>query len=371
MNSKLFCQIALVSVLALGVSACSTDKKEPEKRLVLATQAQSAGAQALVFAGEVRAREQVNLSFRVPGKVAQRFVDDGERVKAGQVLARLDDQDLNLQDEASDASVQALKAELDLANAELRRYRGLVDKQLVSKSLFESKQAQARATQARYQQAIAQSKVNANQTGYAVIRAPGPGVISQRLVEAGQVVSAGQPVFAFAADGAREVAINVAEQHLPSLVIGQQVSVELWTQQGRRYDGKIREIAASADAMTRTYAVRVALDDAAAETQLGQSARVMMANGSANRLSLPMSALTDDGGKASVWVIDPKDGKIRRRDVTVVKYGAQRAEIGEGLAQNEWIVQAGVHLLREGETVQAVDADNRPVRLGMKAAANP
>ncbi len=121
--------------------------------MVLATQAQSAGAQAQVFAGEIRAREQVNLSFRVPGKVAQRYVDDGARVKAGQVLARLDDQDLSLQNQASEASVKALKADLDLADSELRRYRGLVDKQLVSKSLYDSKQAQAQAAQARYQQA--------------------------------------------------------------------------------------------------------------------------------------------------------------------------------------------------------------------------
>lgn len=371
MNRKLHKHIALVSSLALLLGACSADKKEPERRLVLATQAQGAGSQAQVFAGEVRAREEVSLSFRVPGKVAQRYVDDGARVKAGQILARLDDQDLSLQGQASEASVQALKADYDLANAELRRYRGLVDRQLVSKSLYDSKQAQARATQARYQQAVAQAKVNANQTGYAEIRAPGPGVISHRFVEAGQVVAAGQPVFAFAADGARDVAITVAEQHLPGLRIGQQVTVELWTQQGRRHDGRIREIAASADAMTRTYAVRVALDDANAAVQLGQSARVLMARNGSASLSVPLSALSEADGRPAVWVIDAKDGRIHRRAVTVAKYGARSADISDGLSQNEWLVQAGVHLLREGETVRAVDADNRPLRLGVKAAAKP
>jgi multidrug efflux system membrane fusion protein len=371
MNRMLLKHLALASSLSLLLGACSEDNKEPERRLVLATQAQSAGAEAQVFAGEIRAREQVNLSFRVPGKVAQRYVDDGARVKAGQILARLDDQDLSLQDQASEASVKALKADLDLADSELRRYRGLVDKQLVSKSLYDSKQAQAQAARARYQQAVAQARLNTNQTGYAVIRAPGPGVISQRFIEAGQVVSAGQPVFAFAADGARDVAINVAEQHLPGLRIGQPVSVELWTQEGQRYAGKIREIAASADAMTRTYAVRVAIDDAAAVTQLGQSARVYMAQNGAANLSVPLSALSDDDGRPVVWVIDAKEGRIHKRGVSTLKYGAQRVEITDGLSQNEWIVQAGVHLLREGEPVRAVDADNRPVRLGAKAAAKP
>lgn len=371
MNRKLLTHVALVSSFTLLLGACSADKKEPEKRLVLATQAHSAGAQAQVFAGEIRAREQVNLSFRVPGKVAQRYVDDGARVKAGQVLARLDDQDLSLQDQASAASVKALKADLDLADSELRRYRGLVDRQLVSKSLYDSKQAQAQAARARYQQALAQAGVNANQTGYAVIRAPAPGVISQRFAEAGQVVSAGQPVFAFASDGARDVAISVAEQHLPGLRIGQPVTVELWTEEGRRFEGRIREIAASADVMTRTYAVRVALDDADAAVQLGQSARVLMARNGSASLSVPLSALTESDGTAAVWVIDGKDARIHRRAVTVTKYGAQHAEISDGLSQNEWLVQAGVHLLREGETVRAVDADNRPVRLGAKASVKP
>ncbi|MFY8060918.1 MAG: efflux RND transporter periplasmic adaptor subunit, partial [Arenimonas sp.] len=193
MHHHPFRRFGLVAAQILALSACSNGPEPDTRRLVLVTQAQASGTASQVFAGEVRAREEVNLSFRVAGKIATRYVDAGARVQAGQILARLDDADLALQSQAADASVQALRADRDLAAAELSRYSELVGKQLVSKSLYDSKKAQAQAAQSRYQQAIAQSKVNSNQTAYAVIRAPVSGVISQRLAEAGQVVSAGQP----------------------------------------------------------------------------------------------------------------------------------------------------------------------------------
>lgn len=371
MNRKLLQQFALIGSFVLLLSACSPEKQPAEKRLVLVTRVQGAGDQQQIFSGEVRARQEVNLSFRVPGKIANRYVDSGARVKAGQVLARLDDQDLNLQSQAASASVQALKADRDLAQSDLIRYRSLVSQQLVSKSLYDSKVAQANAANARYQQALAQAKVNANQTSYAVILAPSAGVISQRLLEAGQVVSAGQPVFTFAADGAREVAISVAEKQVSSIHIGQDVLVELWTLEGTRYPAKIREIASAADNLTRTFAVRVAFDEASVPTQLGQSARIYIVNAQATTLSVPLSALYEDGDKAAVWVVDPKDGRIHKRAVNVLRYGAQTAEVSQGLRQEDWVVQAGVHLLSEGELVQAVDVQNRPVRFAQAAAKSP
>lgn len=355
-------RLALGILLLMLVSACRNEPPPPAPRVVLVTQATAGSKAAQVFAGEIRAREEVPLSFRVAGKISQRYVDAGARVKTGQILARLDDSDLSLQSQAAAASVQALKADRDLAASELRRYQELVAQKLVSQSLYDSKKAQAQAAQSRYQQAAAQSQVNANQAAYAVIRAPGPGVISQRMAEAGQVVAAGQGVFTFAAEGARDVAITVAEQHLPVLKIGMPVKIELWTQAGTLYDGRIREIAGSADALTRTYAVRASLDQADAATQLGQSARVYLNETSSEGLSVPLSALTESEGKPAVWIVDLASGRLQKRSVEVSRYGSRTAEISRGLARNEWIVQAGVHLLRNGESVHPVDSNNRAVK---------
>ncbi len=363
MKHKKYLAVALAATIVIALNACSGTEKAHTPPLVLVTQAQSAGAEAQVFSGEVRARQEVNLAFRVAGKIANRYVDSGARVQAGQVLARLDDQDLVLQSQAANSSVEALKADRDLAQSELRRYHDLVGKQLVSQSLYDSKVAQTHAATSRYQQALSQSKVNSNQASYALIRAPGPGVISKRILEAGQVVAAGQTVFVFAAEGSRDVAISVAEQHLPTLRLGQAVWVELWTQPGKKYPATIREIAGSADELTRTYAVRVALDDNNAPTQLGQSARVLFSNAQSSILAVPLSALSDIDGKPAVWVIDEKSGRIHKRAVSVTRYGAQFVEISQGISQNEWVVQAGVHLLRENEIVRAVDRNNRPVKI--------
>lgn len=362
MRSSFLPHILLGALFAAGLTACSEPPAPDPGRLVLLTQPVANGDDAQVFAGDVRARQEVNLAFRVAGKVLNRTVDAGDRVVAGQILARLDDADLSLQSQAAAASVSALRAERDLASSELKRYSDLVAQKLVSQSLYDSKKAQAQAAQSRYQQALAQSKINANQTGYAVIRAPGPGVISQRMVEAGQVVNAGQPVFTFAADGARDVAISVAEQHIGKIQIGQPVAIELWTDGSQRFTGKIREIAGSADSLTRTYAARVAFDDAAAVTQLGQSARVLLSGKTAGLMYVPLSALSEIDDKPAVWVVGA-DGRLKKRAVTVARYGAQNAEISDGVSVNEWIVQAGVHLLREGELVRGVDADNRPVAM--------
>jgi len=361
MRSSISPSLLLGALFVAVLAACSQPPAPDTRRLVLLTQPVANGDDAQIFAGDVRARQEVNLAFRVAGKVLNRTVDAGDRVQAGQILARLDDADLSLQSQAAAASVSALRADRDLASAELKRYSDLVAQKLVSQSLYDSKKAQAQAAQSRYQQAIAQAKVNANQTGYAAIRAPGPGVISQRMVESGQVVNAGQPVFTFAADGARDVAISVAEQHIGKIQIGQPVAIELWTNGSQRFTGKIREIAGSADSLTRTFAVRVAFDDATAVTQLGQSARVLLSGKTAGLMYIPLSALTEINNQPAVWLVG-NDGLLKKRAVTVARYGAQNAEISSGISVNEWIVQAGVHLLREGERVRGVDADNRPVR---------
>ncbi len=366
MRTTISPSIALGALLILALTACSESPTPDTRRLVLLTQPVANGDDALIFAGDVRAQTEVNLSFRVAGKVLNRTVDAGDRVHAGQMLARLDDADLSLQSQAAASSVSALRADRDLATAELKRYSDLVAQKLVSQSLFESKKAQAQAAQSRYQQALAQSQVNANQTGYAVIRAPGPGVISQRMVEAGQVVNAGQPVFTFAADGARDVAISIGEQHIGKVQIGQPVAIELWTDGSQRFTGKVREIAGSADSLTRTFAARVAFDDAATVTQLGQSARVLLSGKTAGLMYVPLSALTETDNQPAVWLVG-KDGRLRKRAVTVARYGAQHAEISNGVSVNEWIVQAGVHLLREGEQVRGVDANNRPVTMASGA----
>lgn len=350
--------------LALSLAACSGDPAPVELRPALVVQASSGELGYEAFAGEVHAREEPQLAFRIAGKIARRLVDAGARVKAGQALAELDPADVRLQSEADRAALASAQADLTLAQSELQRYKNLVDKQLVSLSLYDSRVAALRAAESRVRQARAQVSASGNQVGYAVLRAPSAGVIAQRLAEAGQVVAAGQAVFVLAVDGEREVLISVPEQSISRFPVGRDLAVELWAEPGKRFPGKLREISPSADAQTRTFSARVGFESGDAPVELGQSARVYAQTASGSGMRLPLSALTQSKGRPAVWVVDPATSRLRLTPIRTGAFGEDGVPVLSGLKPTDWVVAAGVHLVLEGEKIAPIDRDNRPVRLG-------
>lgn len=359
----------LAALLALLVSACSGEPPAAAARPALVTQASSGTLGLEAFAGEVRARQEPQLSFRVGGKIARRLVDAGAVVKTGQPLAELDPSDLNLQSEASRAQLASARSELGLAKSELQRYKNLADQQLVSRSLYDSKLAAYQAAEARARQAQAQAAVSGNQANYAVLRSPGDGVITQHMAEAGQVVAAGQAVFLLAMDGEREVLISVPEKSAARFPVGRDLAVELWAEPGKRFPGKVRELSPSADALTRTYAARVTFNSGAAAAELGQSARVYALASGTSGMSLPLSALTQRQGRPAVWVVDGRTSRVHLTNVTIGPYGETGVPVLSGIGPEDWVVAAGAHLLLEGEQIAPIDRDNRPVRIGESGSA--
>lgn len=341
----------LVGMLLAVLVACRapTAETNAQGRTVLVLQAgASSGVSGAVFAGDVRAREESPLAFRVGGKISKRHVDAGARVQQGQVLAELDAADAGLQ-------VAAAQAEVDRLQGDLQRYRTLLAQKLISQSAFDAQQSAHRA-------ARAQLDVLQNQRGYTQLRAPKDGVIAARIAEAGQVVAAGQAIFTLAADSGREIAISLPESRIRDFHTEQSAMVELWAAPGVQLAGTIREIAAAADPQTRTYAARVALDhDSAQQVALGQSARVMIVGNEGSGIRLPLSALQRNAqNEAAVWVVDAKN-QITLRRVQVGAYSEESVPVHAGLKVGEWIVAAGGHLLQEAEVIKPVDRNNRPV----------
>lgn len=357
--------LALMSALIVGCAAKDAAEPPPRPALVVEVGAGEIGASA--FAGEIRARHEPALAFQVGGKIARRQVEVGDRVRKGQVLAELDPADLALQLEAGRAQQAAAEADLVLAKAELERHRGLYERQLISRSLFETREAAYRAAEARLRQAKAQVAAYGNQAAYAQLRAPADGVIAQRLAEAGQVVAAGQPVFQLAVDGEREVAISLPEQSAEAFAPGRELWVELWATPGQRIKGHLREVAPAADPLTRTYAARVALENANGAVELGQSARVYAVDNGRHELGLPLSALHAKDGQPAVWRVDRATGRVQLVPVQSGAYSESGVPITAGLAEGDWVVAAGVHLLQEGQRVQPVGRDNRPLPLAATA----
>ncbi|WP_268799893.1 efflux RND transporter periplasmic adaptor subunit [Pseudomonas huanghezhanensis] len=354
-----------VSLVAL-LAACGQDVSVPAKvRPAMVVQPLPSSQSMDSYPGEVRARFEPELAFRIAGKVSKRLVEEGQRVKANQPLAELDAQDVRLQLDATRAQVAAAEANLQMVRSDRDRYKTLVDRQMVSKSQYDNAENLYRAGDARLRQLKAELTVADNQTGYAVLRASQDGVVAKRLVEVGQVVAAGQTVFTLAADGEREVLISLPEQNYGRFKIGEPVSVELWTQRDQRFPGRIRELSPAADPRSRTFAARVAFAGGAVPAELGQSARVFIQSGQSVSLSVPLSALSAENGLTYVWRVQ-SDNTLKRTEVQVGAYGQDSVPVLSGLSATDWVVAAGVHVLHDGETIRPVDRSNRAVKLAAK-----
>jgi len=364
---------AAVVVTAVLVSACGGgDKPAEAARPVLVTRAGDSAATVVAFAGEIRAREESALSFRVGGNLVRRDVDVGAQVKRGDLLAVLDPGDLRLQAQAAQAQLAAADAELGRARADLARYQQLAQQQLVSRSTLDTQKAAYQAAEGQARAARANLEVARNQAEYSQLRAPRDGVIASRQAEAGQVVAAGQTVFTLAGDDGREVAIALPESQIRNFSIGQPVLVELWNAPGQRLPGTIREIAPAADPQARTYATRVALrGEGARAVELGQSARVYVAgNGRRAMRALPLSALQRGAnGRNTVWVVDPATRRVHATPIRTGAFSEDSVPVFDGLKDDALVVSAGGHLLRENQLVTPVDRNNRPLLPATSPAA--
>ncbi len=292
------------------------------------------------YSGEVRARVESTLAFRIGGQLVERSADVGARVRAGQALARLDPVDQRL-------AVAQAEANRALAAAELKRTQELREKNFISQAALDAKETAAAAAEA-------QARLMKNQVAYTTLTADAGGVVAAVFAEPGQVLGAGQAVFRLARDGAREVAIAVPESRVAALEVGAGGTAELWD--GRRFSGQVREIAPAADAATRTFAVRFALTDAPADLPLGLSATVRFARQAAAATTVPLAAILQrDGGEhgAMVWVVGA-DGTVSRRAIEIERYADAGAVVKSGLEAGEIIVAAGAFKLADGEKVRAV-----------------
>ena len=353
-----------VTSLALLVAACGQEEVvEKQVRPAIFVQPVPSGGVLETYPGEVRARYEPELAFRIGGKVARRLVEVGERVKKDQALAELSAEDVNLRLQAAQAQLAAAEADMSLARSERDRYGKLVSRQLVSRSQFENAENVYKAAAARVKQMRAELDVAKNQNDYAILRSPSDGVISRRLVESGQVVGAGQTVFTLATDGEREVSINLPEQGIEAFKLGQEVGVELWTKPGKRFIGKLRELAPAADPVTRTYAARVAFSDNQVPAELGQSARVYFLMGESAGLAVPLSAVSAEEGAAYVFVLDAQTSTVKKTPVRLGAFSERLVPVLEGLSAADYVVAAGVQLLRDGLEVKPIDRENRPLNI--------
>lgn len=343
-----------IAVSAVLLSGCTQPAAplEPVRAVKVMKVGAAPLASQIEYTGEVRARHESRLGFRVGGKLIQRSVDVGQRVRAGQVLAQLDATDLRLSADAARAQAAAARTNRDLADADFQRFAALRAQNFISAAELQRRRAALDAAQAQLDAAQAQLAAQQNQSGYARLLSDAAGVVTAVLAEPGQVLAAGTPVLQLAHDGARDAVFAVPEDKVAALTVGSAVQVRTWPD-GQSSVAHVREVAASADPVTRTFAARATLPAGVAPA-LGSTVAVLpqsVQRAGAPVIKLPTSALRQDGQATAVWVLDAATMTVHSQTVQVLTADGNDVVIGAGLTPGMQVVTAGVHVLAPGQKV--------------------
>lgn len=315
------------------------------------TRVREGNASAKVYTGIVEARFQSDLGFRVSGKILERMVSEGQKVRKGDVLLRLDPRDLDLSVAAQQANVEVAQARFIQAKAEEARHAQLLISSAVSRQEYERTREARDTAAALLEAARALAKVSENSSQYAILEADSDGVVVRTLGEPGQVVGAGQPVIQLAHEGPREASVNLPEGQRP--IPGSKATAQLYGQR-KSYPAVLRQLSDAADPRSRTFEARYVLQDEAATASIGSTITVTINDGSdtsRNAMTLPVGSVYDRGQGPGVWLV--ADGnEVRFRPVELVSIGHEEVLVKGDISRDDVVVALGAHLLHEGQNVR-------------------
>ncbi|WP_093232714.1 efflux RND transporter periplasmic adaptor subunit [Sinorhizobium sp. NFACC03] len=342
--------VALISTLSAALAGCSEEKSETAEvvRPVKVVEiAQADNVRQLSYSGAVRARTEMNLGFRVSGKIVERVVNVGDRVKVGDLLARIDPTDYELAVRSASANLDAAERQVETVELVRDRAKQLLARKFASQAQFDQavlSYNQAVATRDAAKSALSQAK---NQVVYTSLVADRPGIVTSINADVGQVVGAGTPVATVAVEGEKEVQVAVPETEISNFKVGLPVKVEIWSDAGLSLDGTVREVAGSADQQSRTFSVRVSLPNDQ-RVLLGMTAIIEASAGNGvSFVSVPLSALAEKDGYPIVWVVDRGTETVRSRPVTLADFTTNGVRVTEGLKVGDLVVAAGTQFMTD------------------------
>jgi RND family efflux transporter MFP subunit len=348
--------VALGALAALSACQRAAEAPPPEVRPVRTTtigKGESAGVVALT--GTVQPQNEVNLSFRIDGRMIERTVDVGDSVKPGQLIARLDPQN-------EESGVQSVRAQIAGANARLLearnhfdRMRDLVVDAAVSRTQYDQAEAMLRSAESQVEALQAQLSLAQNRLGYTRLVSEISGVVTARGPEAGEMVSPGRMIIQVAREGARDAVFDVPARVKDNAPKNADITVALSSDPKVTASGKVREVSPRADPVTGTFAVRVRLIDPPPAMRLGSTVTGRMRLDAAAGVTIPAAALVRADGKTAVWVVDPKSGTVALRNIAVGTSDSATVQVASGLSPGDVVVTAGVQALRPGQKVRLVE----------------
>ena len=355
---------AVASVcVALVLGACELEPSgepaaapEPIRPVRVAEVLEAGGREEITLNGTVEAQDSINLAFRVGGQLIARTVNVGDRVEAGQVVARLDPETAQNAADAARANVAAAMARLVEARNTLARYEPMLERGFVARQQFDRAVETRKAAEAQVEAAEAQLRTAKNQLSFTELVADAAGTVTARGAEPGEVVAAGQMVIQLAREGGRDAVFDFPPRVKDALTADTGIEVVSSTDPSVRAVGRVRETSPKADPVTRTFQVRVGLDDPPAALRLGSSVTGKVPVAGPSGITIPAAALTRAAGQPAVWVVDPGAQRVALRNIDVLAYELDTVVVEHGLTPGELVVTAGVQSLRPNQQVRLLGA---------------
>ena len=346
--------LSAFALLALLTACKPVEEPEPEPiRPVRVTTVESQeGGETVSLTGQVEARQEVNLSFRTGGRMIERSVNVGDRVRAGQVVARLESETPRNALRSARAELTAARARLVEAQNNFERHRSLLDRGFITRAMFDQAEQAYRTARAQVDSVQAQVNIAETQLGYANLISDSSGTVTARRAEPGEVVGPGQPIVQLAREGGRDAVFDVPARVIQTAPANAEIAVVLSSDPKVRTTGRVREVAPQADPVTRTFKVRIGLNNPPAAMRLGSTVTGSVQLGAGQGIDIPASALTAANQRPAVWVLDPADNTVSLRNIEVLRYDLARVAVAEGLQPGDIVVTAGVQTLRPGQQVR-------------------
>ena len=347
--------LAAMAVALAGCSETVAQKAAPTRPVLVATVHYEAEAPERSFVGTIRPRIETDMGFRVPGKVAKRLVEVGQTVDVGQPLATLDEVDLKLQAEQAEAELRAATGVLAQAAAAETRAKELRAKGWATDAQLDQARAAADEARARLNRAQRSVELTNNSLSYATLLADTRGVVTATLIDAGQVVAAGQTAVRVARFAEKEAVVAIPETLVGRAKEGV-ATVSLWSEPNKKYAAKLREIAPAADPATRTFLAKFSLPGAGDSVSLGMTATQTLCDPATSRVArLPLSALFSEGSDPSLYVVDDR-GDVALKPVVVKSYDSNNVVITGGVDEGAKVVVLGVQKLDPAQKVRVVSS---------------
>jgi RND family efflux transporter MFP subunit len=347
-----------VAVLVPWLAACSRTQEAPAPeirpvRAIKIDKRESGGTVTLT--GSVQAQTEINLSFRIDGRMLERAVNVGDTLRPGQLVARLDSQNEESSLQAARAQLAAARAQLTEARNNFARFRDLVAENAVSRASFEQAESIMKSAESQVESAQTQVTLGENRLSYTRLVSDVAGVVTAQGAEPGEVVGAGRMIVQVAREGTRDAVFDVPARIKDAAPANPQITVTLTSDPKVTATGTVREIAPRADPLTGTFRVRVRLANPPAAMRLGATVTGRMALASAPTIEIPPSAVIRSDRQAAVWVFDPKTGTVASRNIEIRSSDPVRVDVASGLDPGDIVITAGIQALRPGQKVRLLE----------------